>query len=106
LGRLETEGFDHGSPKFRAEAHLELGQVFLALGDEVEAERRYRLALRLAEEHCLSQFLFRSERALEMLGSKPVSSDDAPPGSQPCSAEVVEIRGELAVMREAVGALG
>ena len=105
LGRLEAEGFERGSVKFRAEAHLELGQVFLALDDCEEAERRFRLALTLSQEHKLNQLMFKAEEALDALDVGRETNEDEPRAVPASSEEVDEIRGELAAMREAVGTL-
>jgi hypothetical protein len=99
---LESAGFAEGPASFRAEAWIERGKGYRALGNRTYARRCSQQAVAVGEDHRLGQHLLEAE-ALLLASARDEDLRPEPRWSQPI-AGMEEIQTELRRMREAATA--
>lgn len=95
--RLSEEGLGESAPEFRAEVYLERGDGYRDLGNEEEARRWYRSAMRFSERHGVSEYLIRAEHALAELEAGTKATSPSRELSESPSVDV--IRRDLGALR-------
>lgn len=101
--RLDDQGWLEETPMIVAQFALERGQSYRTLGELDEARRWMELASSRAEEHGLSEYVIKSEQALQSLSEAAAARADAEPvPSRTVGSEMERIREEVSAYRESL----